>query len=52
MNPMGASLPGRLYGVAGDINHPVAGFWPGIRHPAVPRAGPLYSQEHRANTVI
>ena len=40
MNPYGATMPGRLSAAGGDENHPVAGFWPGVRRPVVPRMMP------------
>lgn len=40
MNPYGASLPGRLSAAGGDETHPIAGFWPGVRRPVVPRMNP------------
>ena len=40
MNPYGATLPGRLSGVGGDETHPIAGMWPGVRRPVVPRMLP------------
>jgi len=40
MNPYGATLPGRLSGPGGDETHPVAGRWPGVRRPVVPRMLP------------
>jgi len=40
MNPYGASLPGRLSSAGGDETHPIAGFWPGVRRPVVPRQLP------------
>jgi hypothetical protein len=40
MNPYGSTMPGRLSAAGGDENHPIAGFWPGVRRPVVPRMMP------------